>query len=119
MRRQLNMFEVEPTLMQFDASKARVKRGVGKVTYADVRVAIPRHAKSTDELPRTTSPDERYETFEQYTMGIWRFQRAMDKRFQWEAAEELCKAARDKKEIVRIRIYLGNGFKPDVVEYLQ
>ena len=50
------MFEVEPTLMQFDASKARVKRGVGKVNYADVRVSVPLHAKSTDELPRTTSP---------------------------------------------------------------
>ena len=25
------------------------------MTYADVRVSVPRHAKSTDELPRTTS----------------------------------------------------------------
>lgn len=119
MRRQLNIFEVEPTIMQFDVSKARVKRGIGKGTYADVRVSVPRHAKSTDELPRTTRPDERYEMFEQYAMGIWRFQRAIDKPFQWEAAEELCKAARDKGESISVRIYLGSDFRPNVVEYMK
>ncbi|EEK49178.1 hypothetical protein bcere0002_37750 [Bacillus cereus ATCC 10876] len=52
-------------------------------------------------------------------MAIWRFQRAVDKFFNWDAAEELCKAARDKKEIIPVRIYLGSGFKPDVVEYMK
>lgn len=36
-----------------------------------------------------------------------------------DAAEELCKAARDKKEAIPVRIYLGSGFKPDVVEYMR
>ncbi|WPH60166.1 hypothetical protein [Bacillus phage vB_BanS-A16R4] len=52
-------------------------------------------------------------------MAIWRFQRAVDKFFSWDTAEELCKAARDKKEIIPVRIYLGSGFKPDVVEYMR
>ncbi|MGM2834776.1 cell division protein SepF, partial [Bacillus cereus group sp. Bce025] len=51
--------------------------------------------------------------------AIWRFQRAVDKFFSWDTAEELCKAARDKKEIIPVRIYLGSGFKPDVVEYMR
>ncbi|MDA2637423.1 cell division protein SepF [Bacillus cereus] len=106
-------------MMQFDESKARVKREIGKVAYADVRVSVPCHAKNTDELPRTTRPDERYETFEQYAMGIWRFQRAIDKLFQWEAAEELCKAARDKGESISVRIYLESDFRPNVVEYMK
>ena len=52
----------------------------------------------TDELPRTTKQDDRYDIFEQYVMAIWRFQRAVDKFFNWDTAEELCKAARDKKK---------------------
>ncbi|MDZ5608439.1 cell division protein SepF [Bacillus pseudomycoides] len=119
MAKQLNIFDVEPEIIKFDVSKAKVKRGTGKVTYADVRVLIPRNAKSTDELPKTTNADDRYEEFEDHTLGIWRYQRAKDKLFKWEAAEELCKAARDHKEVVPVRIYLGSGFKPNVVEYMK
>ncbi|EOO75222.1 hypothetical protein IIC_02369 [Bacillus cereus VD021] len=43
----------------------------------------------------------------------------MDKLFNWESAEELCKAARDKKEAIPVRIYLGSGFNPNVVEYMK
>ncbi|PED84331.1 cell division protein SepF [Bacillus pseudomycoides] len=119
MVKQLNIFDIEPEIVQFDISKANVKRGTGRVTYADVRVQVPKNAKCTDELPRKTTPDHRYEMFEQYAMGIWRFQRAMDNLFNWEAAEELCKAARDHKEAIPVRVYLGSGFKPDVVEYMK
>ncbi|MEH7458490.1 cell division protein SepF [Bacillus sp. JJ1127] len=119
MVKQLNIFDVEPEIMQFDVSKANVKRGTGKITYADVRVLIPRNAKSTDELPRTTKADDRYEEFEEHAIGIWRYQRALDKLFEWEVAEELCKAARDHKEAIPVRVYLGSGFKPDVVEYMK
>ncbi|MDM5155871.1 cell division protein SepF [Bacillus sp. DX1.1] len=119
MAKQLNIFDVEPEIIQFDVLKASVKRGTGKITYTDVRVQIPNNAKSTDELPRTTNPDDRYETFEDYTMGIWRFQRARDKLFNWETAEELCKAARDHKEVIPVRIHLESGFKPNVVEYMK
>ncbi|MGX5507218.1 cell division protein SepF [Bacillus toyonensis] len=119
MPRQLNIFDVEPEICQFDVMKANVKKGTGRTTYADVRVQIPKNAKCTDELPRKTKPDVRYELFEQYAIAIWRFQRAVDKLFNWETAEELCKAARDKKETIPIRIYLGSGFKPDVVEYMR
>ncbi|WP_144506670.1 cell division protein SepF [Bacillus mycoides] len=119
MVKQLNIFDVEPAVIQFDVMKAKVRRTKSKVTYADVRVLIPKNAKCTDELPKTTSPDDRYETFEQYAMAIWRFQRAIDKLFNWESAEELCKAVRDKKEVIPVRIYLGSGFNPDVVEYMK
>lgn len=119
MPKQLNIFDVEPAICQFDVMRANVKRGTGRTTYADVRVQIPKKAKCTDELPRKTEPDPRYEMFEEYAMAIWRFQRSLDSSFDWETAEELCKAARDKKEIISVRIYLGSGFKPDVVEYLQ
>ncbi|PHB87479.1 cell division protein SepF [Bacillus toyonensis] len=119
MPKQLNIFDVEPAICEFDVMKANVKKGTGRVTYADVRVQVPKSAKGTDELPRTTNPDDRYETFEQYAMAIWRFQRGMDKLFNWEEAEELCKAARDKKEAISVRVYLGSGFKPNVVEYMR
>ncbi len=98
MPKQLNIFDVEPEICQFDVMKANVKKGTGRTTYADVRVQVPKNAKCTDELPRKTNPDERYELFEQYAIAIWRFQRAVDKAFNWEIAEELCKAARDKKK---------------------
>lgn len=119
MVKQLNIFDVEPAVIQFDVMKAKVRRTKSKVTYADVRVLIPKNAKCTDELPKTAKQDDRYELFEQYAMAIWRFQRGLDKLFNWEAAEELCKAARDKKEVIPIRIYLGSGFQPDVVEYMR
>ncbi|PGC12925.1 cell division protein SepF [Bacillus wiedmannii] len=119
MPKQLNIFDVEPEICQFDVMKANVKRGTGRTTYADVRVHVPKNAKCADELPRTTKQDDRYDVFEQYVMAIWRFQRAVDRLFNWDTAEELCKAARDKKEIIPVRIYLGSGFKPDVVEYMR
>lgn len=119
MPKQLNIFDVEPAICEFDAMKANVKRGTGRTTYADVRVQVPTNAKCTDELPRTTKQDDRYDIFEQYVMAIWRFQRAVDKFFNWDTAEELCRAARDKKEIIPVRVYLGSGFKPDVVEYMR
>ncbi|MGH0585634.1 cell division protein SepF [Bacillus mycoides] len=119
MPKQLNIFDVEPDICQFDVMKANVKKGTGRTTYADVRVQVPKNAKCTDELPRKTEPDPRYETFEEYAIAIWRFQRSLDRLFNWETAEELCKAARDKKEAIPVRIYLGSGFKPDVVEYMR
>lgn len=118
MVKQLTIFEVEPSVIQFDVTKATVKRNKNKVTYADIRVVIPKNAKYTDELPKTTKQDDRYDIFEQYVMAIWRFQRELDKWFDWESAVELCKAARDKREIIPIRIHLGSGFQPNVVEYI-
>ena len=52
-------------------------------------------------------------------MAIWRYERSIDSSCNWETAEELCKAARDKKEDIPVRIYLGSGFKPDVVQYME
>ncbi|AHA72081.1 hypothetical protein YBT1518_14565 [Bacillus thuringiensis YBT-1518] len=52
-------------------------------------------------------------------MNTRRFQRVVDKFSNWDTAEELCKAARDKKEIIPVRVYLGGGFKTDVVEYMR
>ncbi|PGA60527.1 cell division protein SepF, partial [Bacillus pseudomycoides] len=50
MPKQLNIFDVEPEICQFDVMKAKVKKGTGRVTFADVRVQVPRNAKGTDEL---------------------------------------------------------------------
>ncbi|ARJ21157.1 cell division protein SepF [Bacillus mycoides] len=119
MPKQLNIFDVEPAICEFDVMKANVKRGTGRTTYADVRVQVPKKAKCTDELPRKTEPDDRYELFEQYAIAIWRYERSIDSSCKWETAEELCKAARDKKEDIPVRIYLGSGFKPDVVKYMK
>ncbi|KFN03117.1 hypothetical protein DJ93_156 [Bacillus clarus] len=47
------------------------------------------------------------------------FQRERDKYFNWEAAEELCKATRDHKEAIPVRVYVGSRFKPNVVEYMK
>ncbi|WP_434787945.1 hypothetical protein V5R22_16010 [Bacillus thuringiensis] len=74
MPKQLNIFEVEPSICEFDVMKANVKKGTGRTTYADVRVQVPKNAKCTDELPRTTKQDDRYDIFEQYVIAIWRFQ---------------------------------------------
>ena len=97
MAKQLNIFEVEPAICEFDVMKAMLRKELDAI-YADVRVQVPKNAKCTDELPRTTKQDDRYDIFEQYVMAIWRFQRAVDKFFNWDTAEELCKAARDKRK---------------------
>ncbi|EEM09991.1 hypothetical protein bmyco0003_31250 [Bacillus pseudomycoides] len=92
-----------------------------QVRFADVVVQIPRQARAVDELKPTTAPSEKYELFEDYTIGIWRYKRAEDKQFEWEKAEELCKKARDNKEPISIRLHLSleQSFVPEnVVQYL-
>ncbi|PFJ54296.1 cell division protein SepF [Bacillus cereus] len=120
MTKQLTIFDVEP-VVSFDPKKAHVHRLNSKLRFADIVVQIPRQAKATDELKPTTAPDDRYELFEDYTIGIWRFKRAEDKQFDWEEAEKLCKRARDEKEPVPIRLHLSieQSFVPEnVVRYL-
>ena len=87
---------MEP-VVSFDPKKAHIHRLNSKLRYADVVVQIPRQVKASDELKPTTAPDERYELFEDYVIGIWRYKRAEDKQFVWEEAETLCKQARDEK----------------------
>ncbi|MDR4149390.1 cell division protein SepF, partial [Bacillus thuringiensis] len=48
MPKQLNIFDVEPAIYEFNVMKANVKRGTGRNTYADVRVQVPKNAKCTD-----------------------------------------------------------------------
>ncbi|PEW88883.1 cell division protein SepF [Bacillus cereus] len=120
MPKQLTIFDVEP-VVSFDPKKAHINRLNSKLRYADVVVKIPRHAKAIDELKPTTAPDKRYELFEDYTIGIWRYKRVEDKQFDWGEAEEICKRARDSKEPIPIRlyIYLEQAFIPEnVVQYL-
>ncbi|PHE40068.1 cell division protein SepF [Bacillus pseudomycoides] len=120
MPKQLTIFDVEP-VVAFDPKKAHIHRLNSQVRFADVVVQIPRQAKAIDELKPTTAPDDCYELFEGYTIGIWRYKRAEDKQFDWEEAEELCKRARDKKEPIPIRLHLSleQEFIPDnVVQYL-
>lgn len=118
--KQLTIFDVEP-VVSFDLKKAHIQRLNSKLRYTDVVVQIPRQAKAIDELKATTAPDERYELFEDYVIGIWRYKRAEDKQFVWEEAEEICKRARDSKEPIPIRLHLSleQSFVPEnVVQYL-
>lgn len=120
MTKQLTIFDVEP-VVSFDPKKAHVHRLNSKLRFADVVVQIPRQAKAIDELKPTTAPDDRYELFEDYTIGIWRYKRVEDKQFDWEEAEEICKRARDSKEPIPIRLhlFLEQSFVPEnVVQYL-
>ncbi|PFE56036.1 cell division protein SepF [Bacillus cereus] len=120
MPKQLTIFDVE-AVVSFDPKKAHIHRLNSKLRYADVVVQIPRQAKAADELKLTTATDERYELFEDYAIGIWRYKRAEDKQFAWEEAEEICKRARDEKEPVPIRLHLSleQSFVPEnVVRYL-
>lgn len=120
MPKQLTIFDVEP-VVSFDSKKAHIHRLNSKLRYADVVVQIPRQAKAIDELKPTTAPDERYELFEDYVIGIWRYKRLEDKEFVWEKAEEMCKRARDEKKPIPIRLHLSieHSFVPEnVVRYL-
>jgi hypothetical protein len=113
MPKQLTIFDVEP-VVAFDTEKAHIHRLNSKVRFTDVVVQVPNQVRATDELKPTTAPNDQYELFEEYTIGIWRFKRV-------EEAEELCKSARDNKEPISIRLYLSleQSFIPDnVVEYL-
>lgn len=120
MPEQLTIFDVEP-VTAFDIKKANVRRLNSKVRYTDIIVQISSKAKAIDELPKTTAPDDCYELFEEYTLGIWRYKRVEDKGFDWERAEELCKYARDIKEPIPIRLHLSieQSFMPGyVVRYV-
>lgn len=120
MPEQLTIFDVEPVTV-FDIKKANVRRVNSKVRFTDIIVQIPSKAKAIDELPKTTAPDDCYELFEEYTLGIWRHKRVEDKGFDWERAEELCKYVRDIKESIPIRLHLSveQLFKPEyVLKYL-
>ncbi|WP_459499880.1 cell division protein SepF [Bacillus sp. C1] len=120
MTKQLTIFDVEP-VVAFNPKKAHIQRLNSKVRFADVVVQVPRQAKAVDELKPTTAPSDQYELFEDYTIGVWRYKRAEDKRFGWEDAEELCKQARDNKEPIPIRLHLSfdQTFVPEnVVQYL-
>ncbi|WP_144506534.1 cell division protein SepF [Bacillus mycoides] len=120
MPKQLTIFDVEP-VVSFDPKKAHIHRLNSQLRFVDVVVQIPRQAKAIDELKPTTAPDDRYELFEDYTIGIWRYKRLEDKQFDWEEAEQICKRARDNKEPIPIRLHLSleQEFVPDnVVQYL-
>ncbi|PEZ05544.1 cell division protein SepF [Bacillus sp. AFS018417] len=120
MPKQLTIFDVEP-VVAFDPKKAHIHLVNSQLRFTDVVVQIPRQVRAIEELKPTTAPDDRYELFEDYTMGIWRYKRVTDKQFDWEEAEELCKQARENKEPIPIRLYLSleQAFVPDnVVQYL-
>lgn len=120
MPKQLTIFDVEP-VVSFDSKKAHIHRLNSKLRYADVVVQIPSQAKAIDELKPSSSPDECYELFEDYAIGIWRYKRAEDKQFVYEEAEKMCKRARDEKEPIPIRLHLSfeQLFVPEnVVRYL-
>jgi len=76
------------------------------------------------ELRQTTAYDRRYELFEEYTYGLWVYERSKNKHFPWEAAVQAFKQARDNKEEVAIRVYMqqdgGISMNPKhVVRYLR
>ena len=115
----INNFDVEP-VVSFDPKKAHIHRLNSRLRYADVVVQIPRQVKAIDELKPTTAPDERYELFEDYTIGIWRYKRVDDKEFVWEEAEKCVSKQGMKKPIpIRLHLSLEQSFVPEnVVQYL-
>ncbi|HGH7177563.1 TPA: cell division protein SepF [Bacillus wiedmannii] len=117
MGKQLNIFDVEPEILQFDIRKAYVKQSKGKVSFADIVAKIPKNAKDADELPKkTTTADYRFDLFMDYVTALWRYRRSKVKNFSWEEAEELCKKMRDQGEAVSLRVYFDSGFKPVTVD---
>ncbi|KAA0784324.1 cell division protein SepF [Bacillus sp. BB56-3] len=120
MNKQLNIFDVEPGIVKFEARKAHVKQRKGKASFADILAKIPKNAKDIDELPKKAvkkeGPDNRFDLFVDYTTALWRYQRSKAKDFSWEKAVELCKEMRDRGTAVELRIYLDSGFEPLRVE---
>ncbi|HHL3303686.1 TPA: cell division protein SepF [Bacillus cereus] len=120
MPEQLTIFDVEP-INVFDFEKAHIKKLNSMVRYTDIIVYIPNEAKAIDELPKTTAPEDCYELFEEYTLGIWRYKRVEDKGYDWERAETLCRCVRDEKQPIPIRLHLSldQSFIPEnVLKYL-
>lgn len=120
MSKQLTIFDVE-SVAAFNPKKAHIKRLNSKVRYTDIVVQIPSNAKAIDELPKTTAPNDCYELFEEYTLGIWRYKRVKDKEYDWERAETLCSCVRDEKQPTPIRLHLSldQSFIPEnVLKYL-
>ncbi|MFI8709970.1 cell division protein SepF [Bacillus sp. NPDC077411] len=104
----------------FDINQAHIKKRPGRVSFTDVLAKVTSDARGADELPRSVSVDSRFDKFIDYVTAIWRYNRATYKGFTWEAAEELCKAARDSNEAIVMRIYLDNEFRPSkVIDYLK
>lgn len=71
----LIIFDAE-SVVSFDSKKAHIHRLNSKLRYIPVVVQLPRQAKAIDELKSSPLPDERYELFEDYAIGIWRYKRA-------------------------------------------
>ncbi|MED1406938.1 cell division protein SepF [Bacillus mycoides] len=116
MSKQLNIFDIEPEIVQFDIRKAHVKQSKGKVSFTDVVAKIPKNAKDANELPKKTTADYRFDLFMDYVTALWRYRRSKEKNFSWEVAEEMCKKMRDQGESVRLRIFMNSGFKPVTVD---
>ncbi|MGE7885373.1 cell division protein SepF [Bacillus sp. NPDC094077] len=103
----------------FDISKAHAKHLSGRIGFADVIATVPCNVWSSDELPRSVRQDNHFDMYIDYVTALWRYKREKDKSFDWDEAEEICKAARESQEPQLLRIYFDSGFKPQyVIEYL-
>lgn len=110
---------IENNKFTFDISQAHVKNRSGLTSFTDVLAKVPSDARGADELPRAISIDSRFDKFIDYVTAIWRYNRAVYEGFAWDEAEELCKAARDSKEAIVMRIYLDSEFRPsNVIDYM-
>ncbi|WP_242292796.1 cell division protein SepF [Bacillus cereus group sp. BfR-BA-01441] len=105
----------------FNPEKAYIKRLNSKVRYTDIVVQISNNVRAIDELAKSTASDDRYELFEEFTLGIWLYKRVKDKGYDWERAETLCRCVRDEKWPIPIRLHLSldQSFIPEnVLKYL-
>ncbi|WP_242161967.1 cell division protein SepF [Bacillus cereus group sp. BfR-BA-01522] len=104
----------------FDIKQANIKHRPGHPDFVDVLVIVPCDVWSADELPRSVRQDNHFDMYIDYVTAIWRYNRAHNSNFDWEAAEELCRKARESQEPQQIRIFLDSTeFKPQfVIEYV-
>lgn len=114
------VIDVTEQAQPFDIRNAHAKHLPGRVGFADVLAIIPCDVWSSDELPRSVRQDNHFDMYIDYVTALWRYRRAQDKKYHWDEAEELCKAARESQEPQPLRIYFDSGFKPQyVIEYLE
>ncbi|WP_179951976.1 cell division protein SepF [Bacillus sp. FDAARGOS_235] len=85
------MEEAQP----FDISKTHAKHLPRRIGFADLIVIVPSDVWSSDELPRSVRQDNHFDMYIDYVTALWRYKREQNKSFDWDEAEEICKAVRE------------------------
>lgn len=115
---QLNIFDVEPKINEFQIERATVRDYSSFAKYACVLGEIPKRIKVPYEGKKW---GETYEEWESYVLAIWRYQKKKGQ-CSWEEACELFKVYRDGRIPAPLLVTIKHSieFKPEVViRYLE